>query len=386
MSDFVRNTGRFIGVGAAMLLASTFTFSQVAEPEWAGRFDATIQRGLAENHMPGLAIGIVLDGKLVYVKGFGQSLLGPNGPRTTSDTVYHMASITKTFVATAIMQLVEKGPISLDDPIIKWLPYFRLNDERYSRLTIKQFVTHTSGMPDVDDYEWDKPQYDDGALERYVRSLNKKKLIFEPGSRWAYSNMAFEVLADVIAKASGQSFEDYVSQHILIPAGMIHSTLLKEKTDPKTLATGYTRAKDGVPSPIKAYPYNRPHNASSDLMSSVNDMARWAIMNLNRGEIDGNRILKASTYDVMWKPYAEVEYCRGSGPCTKPGASVGISWFLQNRDGRTLVSHNGGDDGFSTELLMVPERKFALIMMTNTDSPGVPFLKDLIQQSLALIK
>ena len=340
----------------AFLLAAGQVSTQVPEGELSKKFDPMIERGIADNHMPGLAIGIVMDGKLVYSKGFGQATLGPNGPKVTPDTVFHMASITKPFVATAIMQLVEAGKIGLDDPILKYLPYFRLNDKRYPTLTIKQFVTHTSGMPDVDDYEWDKPRYDEGSLERYVRSLKDQKLIFDPGTRWAYSNMAFEVLADVIAKASGQSFEDYVSQHILIPVGMTHSTLLKEKTDAKTLASGYTKAKDGIPGPIKAYPYNRPHNASSDLMSSVNDMARWAIVNMNRGEIDGHRILKASTYDVMWKPFAEVEFCRGSGPCRKPGSWVGISWFIETKDGRTTVSHGGGDDGFITELLIVQRR------------------------------
>ncbi|HEY2848025.1 MAG TPA: serine hydrolase domain-containing protein [Pyrinomonadaceae bacterium] len=370
---------------ALLLLLSASVTAQVT-PEWSTKFDSTIEKGISDNHMPGLAIGIVMNGKLVYSRGFGQATLGTDGPKITPDTVFHMASITKPFVATAIMQLVEQGKVNLDDPITKYLPYFRLDDKRYTTLTIKQFVTHTSGMPDVDDYEWDKPQYDDAALERYVRSLKSEKLIFDPGSRWAYSNMAFEVLADVISKASGQSFEDYVSQHILIPVGMTHSTLLKEKTDPKTLASGYTKGKDGLPVEIKAYPYNRPHNASSDLMSSVNDMARWAVANMNRGEIDGNWILKASTYDLMWKPYAEVEFCNGSQPCRKPGTSVGISWFLENKDGRFIVSHGGGDDGFITQLVMVPDRKFALVMMTNTDAPNAPFLKDLMQQALSLTK
>lgn len=357
-----------------------------AEPEWAKRFDALIQQRMKENQVPGLAIGIIVDGRLAYSRGFGQAALGPKGPRTTPDTVYHMASVTKPFVATALMQLVEQGKLSLDDPIIKYLPYFRLSDPRYASLTIKQFVTHTSGMPDVEDYEWNKPQYDDGSLERYVRSLKDKKLLFAPGARFSYSNMAFEVLADVIAKASGQTFEDYVAQRILIPVGMVHSTLLKEKTDAKTLASGYTKGENGSPKPIPAYPYNRPHNASSDLMSSVHDMARWAMVNLNRGELDGKRILKTSTYDLMWHPNVEVADCPESGPCRKLGASVGLSWLVENRNGLIIISHNGSDDGFATQLTLVPDRKFAMVMMTNTDSPGLPFLKELLGESLALVK
>lgn len=373
-------------LSSLIVLFLPFKVLSQTEPQWAKRFDALIAQRMKEKHMPGLAIGIIVDGRLVYSRGFGQATLGPNGPKTTPDTVYHMASITKPFVATALMQLAEQGKLSLDDSIVKHLPYFRVNDPRYATLTIKQFVTHTSGMPDVEDYEWNKPQYDDGSLERYVRGLKDKKLLFAPGTRFTYSNVAFEVLADVIAKVSGQTFENYVEQHILIPVGMTHSTLLKEKTDPKTLASGYRKDDKGIPQPIPAYPYNRPHNASSDLMSSVHDMARWATVNLNRGELDGKRILKASTYDLMWKPNAELTLCPESGPCRKMGAFVGLSWFLENKNGLQTVFHHGGDDGFETHLTLVPDRKFAIVMMTNTEPAGIPTLKELLPEALALIK
>src|SRR5882672_1267063 len=157
--------------------------------------------------IPGLAIGIVENDQLVYAHAFGLKHLGrPTDPLTTR-SLFHMASITKPFVGTAIMQLVERGIVDLDAPVAKYLPYFRLADDRYNSITVRQMVTHTSGMPDVEDYEWDKPQYDDGALERYVRSLTDQKLLFAPGERVQYSNMAFEILGDVVAKVSGESFD-----------------------------------------------------------------------------------------------------------------------------------------------------------------------------------
>jgi CubicO group peptidase (beta-lactamase class C family) len=163
-------------------------------------------------------------------------------------------------------------------------------------------VTHTSGMPDVEDYEWAKPQYDDGALQRYVRSLSNQKLIFASGTDFRYSNMAFEVLGDLIAKVSGESFDDYVQHHILTPLKMRDSTLLIKKTDPRLMTWGHERDKDGHVFPSKVYPYNRMHSPSSNLHSNVEDMARWALANLNHGELDGRRILNEQTYDIMWKP------------------------------------------------------------------------------------
>jgi CubicO group peptidase (beta-lactamase class C family) len=268
-----------------------------------------------------------------------------------------MASITKPFVATALMQLVEQGKVDLDAPVTRYVPYFRLKDPRYKDITVRQMVTHTSGMPDVKNYDWNQPEYDDGALERYVRSLQDKTLFWQPGEKFRYSNMAFEVLGDLVAKVSGMSFEDYVETRILKPVGMKSSTLLYRKADPAKLATGHTVTK-GVAAPVAHYPYNRAHTPSSNLHSNVEDMARWIIVNLNRGELDGQRILKPSTYELLWKPAA---------PVPERPWHVAISWFLADVNGDQIVMHSGGDDGFATHLAFSPARKAGVVMMFNSD-------------------
>lgn len=110
-----------------------------------------------------------------------------------------MAFVSKPFLASAIKQLVEKGKINLDSTVISYLPYFKLKGESYKQITIRQMLGHVSGMPDVHDYEWDNPEYDAGALERYVHQIASNEMIAEPGEKYAYSNMAFECLGDVIA-------------------------------------------------------------------------------------------------------------------------------------------------------------------------------------------
>lgn len=179
----------------------------------AKKLDEEVEGLFSESDCPGLAIGVVRDQELVYAKGFGVTNL-ETGEDVTPRTLFHMASITKPFVATSIMQLLEEGKLALDDPIVQHLPYFELNDERYTELTIRQFLHHSSGMPNVEDYHWDDPEYDEGALERYVRSLGDRELLDDPGRWFAYSNMAFEVLGDLIAKVSGQSFADYLKEQI----------------------------------------------------------------------------------------------------------------------------------------------------------------------------
>jgi CubicO group peptidase (beta-lactamase class C family) len=355
--------GRTMRATAKLLAAIPFLVSfagpalaQTASSKYTERLEPFITKTMTEAKIPGLAIGVVEDGRLVYSRGFGVMKLGDLSQPVTPATLFHMASITKPFVATSVMQLVEQGKVDLDAPVTKYLAYFQLQDPRYRSITVRQMLTHTSGMPDVRNYWWNKPEYDDGSLERYVRSLTDKQLRWQPGSKYAYSNMAFEVLGDLVAKVSGKSFEDYVEANILNPLGMKSSTLLFKKADPAKLAAGHTLSKGKV-IPIAHYPYNRAHTPSSNLHSSVGDMARWIAVNINRGELDGNRILKSSTYDLLWKPAATVQ---GLG-------QVGISWFLGDLKGEPIVMHGGGDDGFLTYVAFSPSHKAGVVMMINFD-------------------
>ncbi len=361
MDFIVRRVSAFV----LILVAAVAVHAQPPSDRYKQRLEPALRQIVEEQGLPGLALGVIEDGRLVYASGFGVMKLGEPQP-ITPETLFHMASITKPFVATSVMQLWEQGKVDLDAPVTRYLPYFRLHDDRYKLITVRQMLTHTSGMPDVEDYRWDHPEYDDGSLERYVRSLTDKNLRWNPGTKFAYSNMAFEVLGDLVAKVSGVSFEDYVDVHILKPLGMHSSTLLIKQADPHKLAAGHRKASNGTVVVVEHYPYNRAHTPSSDLHSNVEDMARWAMANMNRGELDGKRILKASTYDVMWKPASA-----GSAP-----APVGISWFVGEINGQKAISHNGGDDGFLTRLVMFPDKKLAFVYMTNCDFAKMKPIQD----------
>ena len=314
---------------------------------------------MQQRNIPGFAIAVVRDYRVVYAAGFGVRSLNNKNDKVTPLSLFHMASITKPFVATSVMQLVEKGKVDLDRPVVKYLPYFRLNDERYAIITVRQMLSHISGMPDVRDYEWNKPQYDDGALERYVRSLSNQSLIAAPGEKFRYSNMAYEVLGDLIAKVSGMTFEDYVKTNILEPLGMKSSTLLVKQTNPSLLTTPHIMNDSYETAVSEVFPYNRMHSPSSTLYSNVLDMSRWAMANMKRGELDGKRILKDSTYDIMWKPAGD------------QWQQIGISWFLGKYREHRTVSHSGGDTGFVSNLVMIPEQSIAVVMMSNFDRAGL---------------
>ena len=311
-----------------------------------------LEAQVREQGIPGLTAAVVREGEVVYSGAFGERLLG-GGKALTPEHVFHFASVSKPFVATAIVQLAERGEVGLDDPVTKYLPYFELADPAYRQITIRQMLNHTSGMPDVEDYEWNRPQYDAGAAERYVRSISSESMLWAPGAGWRYSNMAFDTLGDLIAKISGLSFEEYIRQNILEPLGMRRSSFIHPDIEESLRTTGHV----GDPPRVSdVYPYNRRHAPSSTLNSSVLQMTRWMLANLNRGELGGGRILRAESYERLWTPSAET----GRG-----GDAVGLSWFLGERRGHRTVFHGGGDTGFRSYLLLVPDEGIGIVLASN---------------------
>ncbi len=329
--------------------------------------------------VPGLAVGIIRPGHPDIEKGYGVTRLGTD-TAASGRTIYHMASITKPFVATAVMQLVEAGKVDLDAPVTRYITYFRMKDARAAGITVRQLLTHVSGMPDVTDYAWERPEYDAGALERYVGGLADSSLNAKPGDKWDYSNIGFEVLAEVVAKVSGREFETYMREYLLAPLGMTHSTLLMTDIDSTQMAWGHTRSDSGVVSATTAYPYNRRHAASSTMHSDAHDMLRWARANLRRGELDGNRILKAETYDQLWGVQRDMfDALKARAAAAKvelPYESFhqGLSWMVIGWQGHRIINHSGGDRGFRTDLFLAPDDSVALVVMANQDGADVGVL------------
>ncbi len=318
---------------------------------------------ISDYDLPGLAVGIVKDNEIVYARGFGY--LDVDSKEAVSLTsLFHVASISKPFVATAIMQLVEQEKMHLDSTVLSYLPYFKLEGGPYDQITIRQMLNHISGMPDVQDYHWDKPVYDEGALERYVRSISSEKMIAPPGDKFAYSNMAFECLGDVIAKVSGFSFADYVEQNILDPSGMEKSTFLKAEGLPENWAAPHIRYTR--PQAWDGYPYNRQHGPSSTLHSSALEMCNWSIINMKRGSFQGSTILKSSSYDLLWKPWFK----------TGESSSIGLSWFLGSYRNEAMVEHGGGDTGFNTRLVLLPEKSMSVVVLCNLSPAPVGKISD----------
>jgi CubicO group peptidase (beta-lactamase class C family) len=320
--------------------------------------DSVLQEIMTRWDIPGLAVGLVRGDDVVYAKGFGVQSLETRAP-VTLDSVFCTASVSKCFVATAVMQLVERGKIDLDAPLVQYLPYFQMDDERHRQITIRQILSHTSGMPDMEEDEYvdflSHPEYDDGAAERYVRGLKNRKLIAEPGEKFSYSNIAYNVLGDMLAKISGKSFEEAMREHILLPSGMPNSTFMLADVPQNLLAVPHLRSPEMKVNPD--YPYHRADAPASFLHSTVVDMCHWGVACLNQS------ILSPASYDLMWTPVADRGYSRPS-----MYEEVGLGWTLGHyKDART-ISHGGMGFGWSDFFLILPEQNCAAVLLCNEES------------------
>lgn len=349
-------------VFAGALLVLVSAAQPDAAPQWseaaAAELDARLRSVVEDEAAVGAAVGLVVGDELVFARGYGVAELGGQRP-ITPRSVFHWASVSKPLVAVAVMQLAESEALALDDPLLRWLPYFRMDDDRLPDVTLRHLLTHTAGVPDVADYEWDEPQTDEGALKRWALEQSDRELLFDPGSERAYSNIGFELLGLVVQEVSGMTFERYMSQRIFEPLSMSDSSFIADEIDPVLRVKGHVGAV--LRHTAAAYPYNRRHAPSSTLNSNIEDMSRFALAMLHGGRLGDARILGADAMQEMWSvAWVSPE---DQEKTASLGWNVGRPW-----GGILSASHGGHDDGFRSFLYIAPEEGVAVLLASNDDT------------------
>ncbi|MEM6697868.1 MAG: serine hydrolase domain-containing protein, partial [Bacteroidota bacterium] len=308
-----------------------------------------------------------------------------NGFPISDSTMFHIASITKVFTATAIMQLVEKKELSLDDRLVDVLPEFELKGKDYNKITIKHLLTHTSGLP------WTNKQVnlpdDRTSIPLFMSGLKRVKLNFTPGSKFSgdtYSNIAFDLLGIVIEKISNQSYHEYIYENILSKTGIKDATFFYEEIDSSQLALPQVvvgtskrierfnlyRIKDkknpimnGKPLELRNYEvYGEPYidNPAGNLIATSTDLNKWSkyLIQLNNGNLQGKKpLIQQETLNEMWTVAASIpDY----------GISLGLTWWIfDNSDLGRYICHFGSNTGFCSILFIFPERDFAINILCN---------------------
>ena len=337
---------------------------------------------------PGLSLVVVKDGKVVYQRGFGLAD-GPRNKVATPDTVYGWWSMTKLLTAMASIQLKEQGKLNLDDPVIKYLPFFKITypSTHSQPITVRHLLNHSAGIPNNVPalvgwiHHADQPRLDQTA---YVAEVlpTYSRLIFEPGDHGEYTNVGYMVLGAVIEAASGQTYEEYIRANLLRPLGM-HQTdfVYTEAMLPHAATASHPHLSiETVMLPLLVNHWGtfvrettqgrmwlRRFYANSapptGLIGPASDAGRFALAILNGGTLDGQRILSPESVAMMLHD-SHVVGRRGEAS-TYSGLRYGLGWHIVPAGNRFRVQHRGGGPGFGSELRLYPDEELGMVVIAN---------------------
>jgi CubicO group peptidase (beta-lactamase class C family) len=291
------------------------------------------------------------DGKVIVSGATGLADRETKTPNTL-DAQFNLGSMNKMFTAVAALQLIEKGKLALEDPIIKHLPDYP-NQDLASKVTVRHLLTHVGGTGDIFGPEYEQNRLSLRALADYVKLYGVRPLKFEPGARWEYSNYGFLLLGFLIEKVSGQSYYDYVRQNIFRPAGMTSTDSLPEDEKVPQRATGYMKAEAAWAPNTKTLPWRG--TSAGGGYSTVGDLLRFA------QALASHKILSAH-----WLAEATKEQ-------GKAGSGYGYGFVTGNEGGVHFFGHSGGAPGINGVLRVYPESGTVVAVLSNLGPPGASY-------------
>jgi putative ATP-binding cassette transporter len=360
---------RFINAVLLVMLAGTVLglcwngwqkeVSAAAEGTMTSIIDSFVSERMAAERIPGMAVVVVRDGQVTYLKGFGTTSLNNPSP-VTAQTVFDLASCSKSFTALAVLLLREDGLLDLDLPVSHYLPGFTTADAQMShKITVNHLLHHSSGIPGRIAEPLALHSGED-AMDKLVASLGKLQLNSVPGSSFEYSNLNYCLLGAIIDEVTGANFEEYLSQKIFCPLGMTNTTMIPDEAERGDRADGHQLLFGHVIT--RNVPIYRSIVPAGWVMSTAQDMGRWLIVQLDGGVIDGQRVIPAEVIEELHTPGISYEQ-----DATEIG--YGMGWFVGCSDtGLSMIWHGGDTSNFSADMLLVPEYDMGVAVLVNSQN------------------
>jgi D-alanyl-D-alanine carboxypeptidase len=339
-----------------------FALPKMSESELIASLRKKLEEQAAADRFAGAAL-LARDGKTIFSQAYGLADREKKTPNTLS-TRFRIGSMNKMFTAVATLQLVQAGKLGLKDPFGKYLTDYP-NKEMASKVTIDQLLTHTGGTGDIFGPDFDKHRLELRTLQDYVKLYGNRALQFEPGSRWRYSNYGFILLGVLIEKVSGQTYYDYVKQHIYDPAGMTGTGSEPEDQPVTNRSVGYMNGDVG--GQLKANTDTLPYRGTSagGGYSTVEDLFRFATA------LQKNKLLNAEYTELLTT--GKIEAGRGK-------YAYGFSDRMEN--GTRCFGHGGGAPGMNGELAICPGPGFIIAVLSNLDPPAASRVFDFVVNRL----
>lgn len=342
----------FVSVVVLLGLAGAIAQLRGGADGLSARVDAAVEAQRKAQKIPGVSLVVCRDGKIVKASGYGLANVELNVP-VAPETIFQTGSVGKQFTSMAVMMLVEEGKIGLDDKITKYIPE---SPAPWKEVTIRQLLTHTSG---IDDYGGEEDTMGKGVVnfrkdyteEELVQAFAKMPMAFVPGEKWSYSNTGYVLLGIVIHRVTGKFYGDFLQDRIFRPLGMTATRIISEADIVPHRSSGY-RLVNGE---LKNQEWVAPTlNTTADgaLYTNVLDLAKW------EAALYTTKLIQQSSFDAMWTP---VKLNDGN---TYP---YGFGWRLGNKNGRRAMSHNGDWQGFTMSIARYIDDRLTVIVMTNLE-------------------
>jgi CubicO group peptidase (beta-lactamase class C family) len=337
------------------------------------RLRARVADGAERLAVPGVAVGVYHAGQEQYAC---HGVTSVDNPLPVDErTLFQIGSIGKTYTATALLVLVERGLVDLDAPVRRYVPELRLSDEGVARsVTVLQLLNHTAGWQgDLHDNTGDG----DDALARYVERMAGLEQEFPPGASAAYNNASLSLAGRIIEKLTGKTYEQAVKELLFEPLGLRNSFFFPNEVMTRRFTAGHTQRPDGTITVTRPWALPRNANPAGGITADSTDQITWARFHLGDGlAVDGSRLLGRELLERMQRPTVET-------PGSALGDAIGISWLLRDVHGVRLVSHGGDTLGHHAELVLVPDLDFAISSLTNCGPNGPQFNDELVRWALA---
>ena len=321
------------------------------------QIDDYIKQQMLVGNIPGLAVVVVQGDEVVYCKGFGIASTNTNQP-VTPQTIFDLASVSKSFTALGVLLLRDDGLIELDDPIQQYMPDFKPNDSLASHITVRQLLNHTSGLPGAFSAPLIFQQGDDEMAE-LVTALGRVRLNREPGSSFEYADINYCLLGALIERVSGKTFEDYIYKNIFVPLGMPNTTLYPDEAAVLDRAEGHQPMYGQVVT--RHIPIYRSALPAGWVMSCAEDMGQWLMVHLNGGRTAGGQVI----------PAADIEEAHSSTIMFEEKGEdmgYGMGWLISSIDGVLVIWHGGDTPNFTADMILLPDYETGVVVLVNSQA------------------
>lgn len=334
--------------------------SQISE-----RLDNYLEHIFQNHIIPGFSVVVVKNDSIIYKRGFGKERLDKNKPFQTT-TLSAIGSLTKSITAIAVMQLVEKGILSLDEPVVKYLPEFRTANKIMSdKVTVRMLLNNTAGLNADPPATMERSSI---ALKHLNSSLNKTFLTQEPGISYEYSNTDFSIAGLVIDRVSGLSFEDYVSKNIYTPLKMTNSVLGVDGHEKSNLLRGHYFGTQPLPANNAPFAISGEYVPAGSLAyATVEDLAHYLIALLNKGKFRERKMLTNESVEQLFTPNIGFPGLSKNDGGDGQIYRYGLGWMISNIDGRQVIHHGGSTGTMSSFTMLDRKNKTATSLLFNID-------------------